>query len=83
MDEKTTAKIKKFKRIAAQNYDLNMDYYSKLNHDEYLNALDLVISKYELREIDDLDEVKGISGDYLLCLDDFHQFYFSRWKSQN
>lgn len=77
MDEKTTAKIKKFKRIAAQNYDLNMDYYSKLNHDEYLNALDLVISKYELREIDDLDEVKGISGDYLLCLDDFHQFYFS------
>lgn len=69
--------IERKRSIAAKNFDMNMEFYSNLNYQEYSDALQYFITKYKMREIDDLEEIKDLSGFYLMCLDDYCQFYFA------
>lgn len=59
-----------------ENYDLNMEYFSLLNHNEF----DIEINKFlehnsEFIEINDLNLYEGKSGYYVMIFDEYCQVY--------
>lgn len=59
-----------------KNYDLNMNFFSKLNKDEFNVELNNFISEYpQFKEVKDLSKYDGKSGYYLMVLDEYKQVY--------
>ncbi len=58
------------------NYDLNMNYFKKLDLDEFNDVIEKVKKEYkEVYEIDDLNKVKETSGVYIMVFDEYKQLY--------
>ena len=58
------------------NYDLNMKFFENINSEEFNKNVDKFLKKFKnLYEITDINDVKGISGVYILILDKYKQVY--------
>lgn len=59
-----------------KNYDLNMEYFSLLDHDEFNNEIDKFLKRNsEFVEVFDLNLYDHKSGYYLMVLDEYCQIY--------
>lgn len=59
-----------------ENYDLNMEYLSLLDYDEFNKELDKFIdNNRDFAEVSDLDLYDGKSGYYIMVLDEYCQVY--------
>lgn len=59
-----------------RNFDLTMAYCERLPRAPFLAALDEALERFpSLEEVRDLNEWNGVSGVYVLVLDDYKQFY--------
>lgn len=57
------------------NFDLNIEYFSKLNHEDFDKYLKSFVKKNRFNELKNLEEVKCIEGIYILVLDEYSQVY--------
>ncbi len=64
-----------------ENYDLNISFFSNINHNDFDRYLLKFVQKNKFKEVFDLYEVKDISGIYILVLDNYNQIYIG--KSEN
>lgn len=64
-----------------KNYELNMEFFSKIDHKEFDKYLARFITKYNFRETKDLSELSFKKGIYILVLDKYNQVYIG--KSNN
>lgn len=63
------------------NFDLNMKYFSSLNHSEFEEKLqEFLVQNKEFMEIKSLNSVDKKRGYYLLVLDDYCQCYIGTSK---
>lgn len=61
---------------ALENYDLNMAYFASLDHDDFDGAIEKAVStRPRLQEVHDLNEWRGVGGNYIMVLDQFCQAY--------
>ena len=59
-----------------ENFDLNMKYFSLLNHTEFCSEIqNFLESNNDFIEIDDLNLYDGKAGYYIMVLDDYCQVY--------
>ena len=59
-----------------QNFDLNMQYYKSLNHDEFQIEIANFIDKYkQFHEVFDLKLYSEIGGYYIMIMDQYCQIY--------
>lgn len=66
----------KFRADCLYNFDLNMKYFSSLDHDDFDNALsDFVSTNGHFKRIYDLHDCDKMSGCYLMVLDEYNQVY--------
>ena len=67
---------KYYQLVVLQNYDLNMQYFSTLNHEEFQIAIsDFCNKNRNFKEVKDLTEYAGQSGYYVMVLDKYCQVY--------
>lgn len=57
------------------NFDLNMNYFSKLDYNKFNDYLIKFVKKEKFIEIDDLETVTNKTGVYILVLDKYKQVY--------
>ena len=70
--------IRRKKKKALENYRLNMEFYKKLNQDEFNKCLNRILklkNNQDLKEVLDLKEFLGIKGIYVMVLDKYKQIY--------
>lgn len=61
---------------ALYNYDLNMAYYQSLDAEKYQKEIQVFkINNPNFIEIKDFEEVKDLSGIYIMILEKYHQIY--------
>lgn len=64
-----------------ENYDLNMEFFALLDHDEFNQEISGFLKKYPaFREVHDLNEWKEKNGYYILILDEYCQVYIGTSK---
>lgn len=61
-----------------ENFKLNMDYFNHLDKNKFNKILYKFLKKYKFIECDDLNEVKEVSGIYILVLDEYKQVYIGK-----
>ena len=61
-----------------ENYDLNMSFFSKLNHDDFESYLLQFTRRNKFKQISDLTTLKGVAGIYILVLDKYNQVYIGK-----
>jgi len=66
--------LEQTKRIK-YNFNLNMKYFNSLDKKEFNNYLSEFVKKNNLIEISDLKEYIGVSGLYIMVLDEYKQVY--------
>lgn len=66
---------KEYQEAILKNFDLNMEYYSLLNRNEFNKEVTGFIEAYCFDAISDLNDYKNQSGYYLMILDDYCQVY--------
>ena len=70
---------REYREICLQNYDLNMDYFSKLDKATFDIELDSYLSKYNrFIEVKDLNDYSGVEGYYIMVLDEYKQVYIGK-----
>lgn len=68
--------IKSHKRRCFENFDLNMEYYRSLSKQEFNEELMRFLDKTKVfEEFTDLSRLKGVSGYYVMVLDEYSQIY--------
>ncbi len=60
------------------NYDYNMAYFSKLDFLDFDKTLKNFVSENKFKQIEDLNEVDGTVGFYILVLDEYKQVYIGQ-----
>ncbi|MDT2392771.1 hypothetical protein P7D58_02485 [Enterococcus avium] len=68
-------KINSLKERALINYDMNIDFFSNLDSQEYTSEILRFVGKNDFYEIDNLNDINKVKGCYLMCLDDYCQCY--------
>jgi len=63
---------------AAINYDANMEYFRQIDIDEFGRCLEKMCKKHSFEECFDLKHLNGVSGLYILVLDEFKQVYIGK-----
>lgn len=70
---------KRYRELCLKNYDLTMEYYKRLNKDEFNKAVnDFLDSHRRFKEVTNLDEYKEIEGYYIMILDEYKQAYIGK-----
>lgn len=80
IDENEESTKKQIQRIE-YNYDLNMKYFSSLDYDKFSKKLLSFVKKHNFIEVNDLSLYKGISGIYIMVLDEYKQVYIGQSES--
>ncbi|MCM3571499.1 GIY-YIG nuclease family protein [Neobacillus mesonae] len=63
-------------RDSLENYDLNMEYFSLLNHGEFCEEIEGFLKRNrQFTEVYDLNLYDGKSGYYMMVLDEYSQVY--------
>ena len=71
-----------YRELCLKNFDLNMEYFSKLDREAFEDALRVFLSKYKrFKEISDLSEYNGVEGYYLMVLDEYKQVYIGKTEN--
>lgn len=71
-----------YREICLKNYDLNIEYFSKLERSFFNAHLSSFLAKNKhFVEIKDLNKVNGTEGFYIMVLDEYKQVYIG--KSEN
>lgn len=65
----------KHQKRCLENYDLNMEYFSKLDKEEFVEAIDKFVNNYKFTEVFDLNQYALTEGYYMLVLDKYKQAY--------
>lgn len=66
----------KHQKKCLENYDLHMQYFSLLNHDEFDKEINSFLHRYPFfKQVNDLNQLNGKSGYYILILDEYCQVY--------
>lgn len=60
------------------NYDLNMAYFDSHDFEEFDKYIVSQCEKFKLKQCLDLNELKGVSGVYVMVLDDYKQVYIGK-----
>lgn len=59
-----------------KNYDISMEFFKSLNHDEFDKEINKFIKKYKkFKEVHNLEDYNNVSGYYLMVLDKYCQMY--------
>lgn len=70
-----------YRELCLKNYDLNMEFFSKLDRKEFNDALETFLAEHKrFVEITDLKECTKVEGYYLMVLDDYKQVYIGKTK---
>lgn len=69
---------KRYQEMCLQNYDLNMKYISMLDKKKFSKVIDKVVKKYNMIEINNLNECRKQTGIYMTVLDNFKQLYIGQ-----
>lgn len=71
----------KHQQNCLKNYDLHMEFFSLLNHDEFNKEIDSFLEYYPMfNQVEDLNEWNGKTGYYVLILDEYCQVYVGTSK---
>lgn len=72
----TEAWCEEHRRNCLENFDNNMRFFKSLNRIEFNKAVDTFLNDHsEFKRVDNLRTFSGISGCYLMVLDDYCQIY--------
>lgn len=72
----TDAYSQKYLEEALKNFDLNMNYFERLNHLEFQNILNSFLKKHHyFTEVKNLNHLENIKGHYIIILDRYCQAY--------
>lgn len=64
-----------------ENYDLHMEFFSLLNHDEFNKEVNGFLEHYPMfNQVNNLNELNGKNGYYVLILDEYCQVYVGTSK---
>ena len=70
-----------YRELCLKNYDLNMEYFSKLDPIAFETSLSSFLEKYKkFFEVFDLNDLVGIEGYYIMVLDKYKQVYIGKTK---
>lgn len=70
---------KEYRELCLQNYDLNMKFFSMLDHAEFEEALRTFLNQFsKFNEVVDLNTYSGIEGYYIIVLDKYKQVYIGK-----
>lgn len=68
-----------YRKVCLKNFDLNMDYFSKLDKTAFDLALSKFFSKYKrFVEVANLNDFSGVEGFYVMVLDEYRQAYIGK-----
>ena len=68
-----------YRELCLKNFDLNMEYFSKLDKDAFDAALLSFLSKYnQFAEVANLNDFAGVEGFYIMVLDEYKQVYIGK-----
>jgi hypothetical protein len=61
---------------ALKNFDLNMLFFEMLDKEKFNCEIDCFLKKHnEFQKVEDLNDYKGVSGIYIMILDEYKQIY--------
>lgn len=63
---------------ARLNYDLNMRFFASLNENDFNKHLSKLCKKFKIKECLDLNQLNGVTGIYIMVLDQYKQFYIGK-----
>ena len=68
-----------YRELCLKNFDLNMEYFSKLDKTTFDDALSSFLSKYkQFAEVTSLNDFSGVEGFYIMVLDEYKQVYIGK-----
>lgn len=71
-----------YRELCLKNYDLNMEYFSKLNREHFDKALKTFLSRHkQFVEVYDLNDYDGTEGYYIMILEEYKQVYIGKTKN--
>ena len=77
--EYTEEWCEKYRKLCLTNFDINMQYYSSLDQSEFNNELNgYLLRNSQFIEIIDLNNWAGVSGYYMMVLDEYKQVYIGK-----
>ena len=68
-------------KLCIQNFDLNMGFFSDLSRTQFEKAINALRTRYQLKEIFDLNDVEKRKGIYVMVLDEYCQIYAGKTSS--
>lgn len=69
---------KRYQAMCLQNYDLTMKFINNLDKNEFIDTIDKLVKKYNMIEINNLNECQNKTGIYMAILDEFKQLYIGQ-----
>ena len=70
---------KEYRELCLKNFDLNMEYFSKLDKATFDATLVSFLSKYkQFAEVANLNDFAGVEGYYIMVLDEYKQVYIGK-----
>lgn len=68
-----------YRELCLKNFDLNMEYFSKLDKTAFDAALSSFLSKYkQFAEVTSLNDFSGVEGFYIMVFDEYKQVYIGK-----
>lgn len=80
-DHYTDEYVESHYKDCMKNYDLNMNFFSSINHDDFEKYLLKFTEKNSFIEIKDLNILKDKNGIYIIVLDNYNQVYIGKSDS--
>ena len=70
---------KEYRELCLKNYDLNMQFFSSLDAEEFNNQLSAFLRRHKcFKKVHDLKEYAGVEGYYIIVLDEYKQVYIGK-----
>ncbi len=68
-----------YRKLCLKNFDLNMQFFERLNRKEFNAAIEKFLSKFiYFNDVKDLFQYQGVSGYYMMVLDEYKQIYIGK-----
>ena len=78
----TQAWCEKHQKNCLENYDLNMQYFARLDRERFEKEIQRFLKRHRgFAEVGDLKEYTGQAGYYLMVLDEYKQIYIGTSKN--
>lgn len=68
-----------YRELCLKNYDLNMQYFSMLDEEQFNHSLESFLGQYNrFKEVFDLKEYSDVEGYYIMILGEYKQVYIGK-----